>query len=303
MHYNVLIWLNLLWISPQIIASTSLDFKKIHHTQITIERGIYSLFVEKSQIWQVPAFGDFIIKTDYLRDEVSSEDAFQMKNRSTSFSKRVPIENQKTKSFYRGIFRSGKYLILLDPSLRRLHQLDTETMEWRLPRDLMFDTMSSQANERILEELKKYDPKKIWISDITELTAETRENNLLALSYFVDFPLILLSCNSRGLGACMFKKPCKIKGIEKKDAPNLVGLAYSRARKQIVIGNSRSRELSVFKFESCEEIKLITKISMPKELKELTSIDIDEDDNLWISTAEPDPYTNASVYRWNSSDW
>lgn len=287
------------FIASRLHAQSTLDFKKIHHSQITIERGIYSLFIDNDTLWQAPAFGDFVIKTNYKKNGISSEKAFGMEGRSTSDSVRLKISNQKTKSFIRGLFRSGNFLMVLDPSLRRLHQLNLETTEWRITRDIMFDTMDTKSNLRVKKAFQNSDPKKIWFSDV----AVHSETELFVLTYIPGIPLAKLSCDSQGLGTCLFKSICPLPGSMTKSQNDLVGIAYSKKRQQLLIGNEKTKRLEVYEAKGCDGLKLQRAIFLPKELKKMTSIEVDDQDNLWIATAEPDNYLNASTYVWKAEDW
>jgi len=303
------------------IKIQNLDFDKIDHAQISIEREIYGILRDKKKIWSLPKFGGFVIESRYNPDAKDSEEAFFMKGRDTANGRRHPLPEQISDSFWRGIVRIDQKLVIFDPFRRRFITYNLKEKEWGMPRDLVLDLLSPPADSRglppqretnsyrarFLSSYKKVQSQPEIFTDATLLPESWRSRvggaQILIASRVPGFSLIGIKCDLSGLGYCQFQQGCFVDSPIELDSSGLTGIAVSETRRQILVGDYRKQQIYIFRFDSCYHIKHVLTLQLPGQLKAITGLDVDKDDNLWVSTEEPDSYKNASVYRWVKQYW
>lgn len=298
-----------------------LDFDKIDHAQISVEREIYGVYRDGNRIWLLPKFGGFLIESHYNPSGIDSEEAFYMKGRDTAKSERHHLPDNISDSFWRGIFRIDDKLVILDSFRQRFISFSPENKTWGPVRDLVLDLLKPAADSRgqaPLRETQEYQARfrKTYskIKGQAEVFTDTAiipegwrssfaGSQVLLVSRLPGFSLIGLKCDLSGMGYCQFQRGCFIETSSSIDPESLSGIAISKKRRQILIGDYRKQQIYLFRYDSCFHIEHVGALKLPPQLNALTAIDIDADDNLWISTEEPDPYLNASIYRWKPDAW
>ncbi|MFW7379523.1 MAG: hypothetical protein ACOH5I_11990 [Oligoflexus sp.] len=298
-----------------------LEFDKIDHAQISIEREIFGVMRDKDRIWLLPKFGGFLIESRYNASAKDSEAAFYMQGRDTAQSWRHHLPEEVSDSFWRGIIRLDEYLMVFDPYRRRFLTFNAEKKEWGVARDLVLDLLSPPADRRglppqretqnlrarFLQSYKKMAKQPEIFTDVAVLPESWRKHignsQMIVASRIPGFSIIGMKCDLGGMGYCQFQQSCFVEPESKLHAPGLTGVAVSEKRKQILVGDFIKQEINIFHFETCYHIRYLHTLRLPPQLKAITAIDVDAEDNLWISTEEPDPYKNASVYRWSAKNW
>ena len=100
---------------------------------------------------------------------------------------------------------------------------------------------------------------------------------------------------------CDVVRQCFIEGASKDLYKGISGVAISPKRRLIILGDSLNHRLLFVRYDSCFHMPVIRTVALPAELKLLTNVAIDVEDNLWVATAKADDYYNASLFRW--SNW
>jgi hypothetical protein len=298
-----------------------LSFAAIHHAQIAIERGIYGVFRRDEQLFLLPKFGDFFIVGPYQPAAEDPRKAFGRGDEDTAEGTRVKFPKGLSASFWRGVFELDGKWFFLDSYRRRLLVREKLDGEWRLPRDLVLDLIRPPADDRgppIWQEvaslrqrfaaaLKANQDNPEIFSDVAILPQKWRASfggsQLLVASRLPGFPLVTLQCRSQGAGYCQFHRQCFLSPKDSLAAVDTAGIAVSAARKQILIGDYKRHRILVYRLGSCFHLPHVTTIRLPKKIGPLTALHVDQDDRLWVTTKDPDPYRNASVYVWLPADW
>ena len=100
---------------------------------------------------------------------------------------------------------------------------------------------------------------------------------------------------------CNVVRQCFLENSPSQLFRSISGIAISPKRRLIILGDSQGHRLLFVRYHSCFHMPVVRTVALPSELKSLTNIAIDHEDNLWVSTAKADDYHNASLFRW--SNW
>ncbi len=116
------------------------------------------------------------------------------------------------------------------------------------------------------------------------------------------FPLALMECQKSEPSQCSLTRQCYLEGTS-IPADARAGIAISEKRGLIILGHSHEGSLLGYTFQSCFHSFHSHTWVLPKPLKPITNLMIDDEERLWVTTQEPDDYLNASVYYWPRDQW
>ena len=140
----------------------------------------------------------------------------------------------------------------------------------------------------------------------TALAGRTKSDiQILLLTSIADFPVVLMECNRLNLSNCTIKSKCNIQ-TPKGSIPlglKSQGLALTADKKYMIIGNQDDHSIMIFSFGSCSKITHVKDRYLPPAIKKITSLAINDKDDLFIGTLARDAYRNASIFIWERKDW
>lgn len=302
-------------------SKNELNFKAIHHAQIGIDKGVFAILRSGDQIFSIPQFSDYYIQYPYDAMQSKSEQAFQMGERDTAPGKRIRFPEKLGMRFWKGVWQKDGYLWFLDASGPRVITLDTGKTRWSKIRDIVVDLLKPAADSRgeppkkeiqtfrsqFKKSYKKLTKDLPHVFGWTVLPSKQAKrfsgNHFLLLSRVPNFPLLAMTCKNPQKPDCMIARACQLQLPKGVDQEKLAGIAFSPKRNLLLIGNYSSNEIYLYQANSCYHLPLVKRLKLPKEIHELASLYVDDEDNLWIGSSEPDSYRNASTYRWNSDSW
>lgn len=318
---NIIGLITLICSSQTEARETKLSFDDIDHAQISIERAIYGLYRQEDRLWLLPNFGSFIIESPYNSAATSSEAAFFMGNRDTAKGTRVPLPEDLSDSFWRGAFEFDEKLYFLDAYRKRFVRLDPKTKTWGRARDLVVDlarppsdSRGEPTNQEIVQFRRKFlaaynkvkaHPELFSDAELIPRSWRSRfdGSQVILATRIPGYPLVTMRCQSEGLGYCQFERACFLSPEHSPSSEQSSGLAIDEKRRRILIGNYKEQKIYVYRFQSCYHIALVHTMKLPEQLGKITAIHVDKEENLWVTTASPDSYRNASVYRWPKGKW
>ena len=117
------------------------------------------------------------------------------------------------------------------------------------------------------------------------------------------YPLMTMHCSEEIKSNCRVRRTCFVRGDTPKDAGDRLGIAVSRKRRLVLIGDRAAGRIFVYRFRSCYDVVFKQRLYLPERLGRLAGMMVDDQDRLWVSTTKPDQWTNASVYVWESPHW
>lgn len=299
----------------------NLDFTKVKHYQISVEEKVFGVHRYSDRVWSVPRRGNFFISSHYDPKGKDYREAFHMGDRSTALAERIQFPGaEKNKGTWRGpVYMSG-YLLFIDADNLQMYGYNLETKTFTLVSDLIIDrlmpppdsrgmatrTEVKELRSKLLREFGSYKNVYSLIAGVSQLgESQATKNQFLISTRLPSFPLAVSTCEFGRKPFCSVKTVCYLAERQetRNDPIDRSGLAYSVKRRFVLIGSKKYRKIYVYKFNSCFDVRFVKSMSVPKEIKEISALHIDEDDSLWISSPEPDPFTFGSIFKWSSSDW
>lgn len=129
-----------------------------------------------------------------------------------------------------------------------------------------------------------------------------------AVTRIKGFPLLEMECSEaeESPSACVVARACNVDGLADVRLDDIVGAAAIEYHGQrlILLGDASRKAIVSLKYESClHVVRSKTEWLLPARLKEVTNFSVDEAGRLWVSTAAPDDYLNASLYFWDKDAW
>lgn len=318
---KILVWgFGFFLICDKIFAKT-LDFNKVKHYQISIEEKVYGLHRFGDRVWSVPRRGNFFISSHYNPDGKDYRDAFLMGDRSTALSERIELPgNQKNKGTWRGPIHLSNHILFIDADNLRMFGYNLEKKSFSLSGDLIIDrlmpppdsrgratrTEVKEVRARLLREFNGYKNVYSIIAGLSQFDESGKQGGRFLISTRLpSFPLAVSACEQGRKIFCSIKTTCYVSEAKatKVNPMDRAGLAYSRKRGYVLIGSKKHRKIYVYRYKSCFDVGYVKSIAVPKQVREISSLHVDEDDALWVASSEPDPYTFGSVFKWASQDW
>ncbi|MCB9228842.1 MAG: hypothetical protein H6618_04450 [Deltaproteobacteria bacterium] len=122
------------------------------------------------------------------------------------------------------------------------------------------------------------------------------------LTRIPEFPITLLKCQKEDPAQCFVYRGCFVSGFSAV-SENLSGIVANASERELLVGLSDKNGLAKLKYNSCYHIVYDSMMRLPERIRDISDIDIDRQNHLFISTRRKDDYFNASLFRWSSDQW
>ena len=123
---------------------------------------------------------------------------------------------------------------------------------------------------------------------------------IIALTRIKGFPVVSILCSKDDIAKCRIKRRCRIPNIDTMDS---VGIGMSENLNILAIGDRKAKVVRFYRYRTCNNVVYSRSSKLPAPFKEMSYVDIDLQDNLWISTTRPDDFTKGSISMWPKSEW
>ncbi len=294
----------------------TLKFDDIQHSQITLVRGVTSLYLKNNILYETGDFADFYIRSQYKPNPGPHQLPFGTIRNETDFTTRVKLPQRVSKGYWRGVVPFKKYLLMLEGRKMKVI-LDLNGQGFSLFSSIVVDRFSpaddsrgkatsaevANAIYRFTKKLDKRDSGDIIFSGIVPMPQQWggEKDRFFVLTQISGFPIFTMHCQNKDGLVCLLEHQCFVEGLN--DNSSLSGIAVSIKRRQLLIASRSDNNISIMSYKSCYQIEKIAELNLPKQLHELNGVHVDHEDNLWVSTTFPDDYRNASVYKWPATSW
>lgn len=270
--------------------------------------GVNSLAIDKRSL--------FLMSKDKGYFEIKNLDEQKNPKTDFQFSKKIPIKaNRRKRMNFINLLGEKGYTILNGIDLELyFYSVDHRFVSnHSLIYDLIlppqdrggeaptWEISSTRAN--FLNNLKKVQEEKIsGVTKIPPTWATSSRKAYLLSSRIQNFPILMMTCENDNPTQCRIKRHCFTKNLN-IPPKSTSGITIHEKSKTILIANSKDHKIIQLRYYSCFHIVKKNEILLPKRLKRISNILIDDHDNLWISTEFQDDYYNSTVFRWKSSEW
>lgn len=298
------------------VLAADLPLPPQENSAITIERAIQRVLPGRELVL-MPLARNFIVSTPFNSEGKTREERFG----EVIHSFRYQVKELGKASHLVAGYRRGRDIMLFDAGRLEIYRITMEYLPDGVRPSYQFVSQRGVVWDRILplgdgagsvpqwkiakvrREFKKaFRAAKKRIFAVQPWWEGKSEHGLLALSLIPTFPVLELRCSNAIPNKCRVHQACQFH----KDWQGYDGMALfkdGRNRQQMLVANKEQHEIHRFEIKSCRSIASIGKLTVDPKLKALAGVAVDADQRLWVSTSEPDDYTNASVFFWPKEVW
>jgi len=304
--------------------SRILPFNQLRHYQVALENGLYAVYRNQDMVLTSSRSAKFYLLSQYDENAKEQDLGFGSLHTPTDKSERMPFPENESEKRIRGIVPLGPIWFFLDAGRRQFALWQHEQKVWLRSSDIVLDLVRPPRDPR-------GEPTRSEVADLrrgfTRSFAKVQLDNnelfgglaaippfwndrdgsqFLLLIRVPGTPLMTVRCNGRNMNSCQAMRACFVHGLPSHLVEELYGLAVDPVRKELLIGSPGEQRIMRFKAPSCYHIahlKDSDDIGLPEQLKDLSSLFVDSDRNLWLTTLRPDLYKSGTLFRFNAADW
>ncbi len=285
------------------------------HAVPTVLRSSSAIVREKDELF---LFGPKL--NQYVRIPFHPE----AKTRITRFgeytqSTRVAVPPTKYPGDWRGImFFEGEKSMLLDASMLQLvlffPNKNRVIQETTVPIDMIKPARDPQGEPTSVETGKARTKirsayKKVFGSRFTGFASlpagwlQGKKNYYAMASNIEDFPLTVMGCAEDDPTGCTMDRFCYLEGGPHIKSKSVAGVGVSKNGKLLLMGDSERQSIHVFHWDSCFNVRYLRSLELPKNIATITSLHIDHEDLLWVTTNKWENQFDSNLYYWEPSQW
>lgn len=304
-------------------SAMTLPFLQHRHYQIALENGLYAVYRENNQVISSARSSDFFLISQYDEKAGEADLGFGSLHVPTDFAERVPLDKGEKDRRIRGILPKDGTLFLLDSDRRQFLLWQQKQKIWLRPSDIIFDRVKPPADPRgeptrweisqqraamrnAYSALSQEAEVLVGLSQWPSFWKNPDKADFLMLTRLKGFPLLSVKCEGKSSSYCYIVRSCFVHGLKSSLSPLLSGLAVDAKRREILIGIPLEKRIARLKATSCYHLAKTSDqkdILLPEELKNLSNLFIDVDNNLWLTLQRPDLYKSASLFRYDAEVW
>ncbi len=292
-----------------------LEFDKVKHYLVSIEAQLAGVAPQGEMVWTFLRKGSVFVESKYNEQSSDPDLGFGTLKDPMEGSSRVPLAEGEKDRRIRGARVTAEAKFFLDSAKRQILSWDKGKSRWQAPIDIIMDMVRPPADARgeapraEIERtrarfLKSYrmrtdDPEFIvGMTDLPEHWRDRDGSHSLVLLKHQDFPLASLKCQTESDKNCRFMRVCFMPKLSLQEVENLSGIAYRKKTRELWIALNEPPRIIRFSAKSCLGVSKLGVNYLPKELRKMSGLAIDEKDRIWITTAEADLKHSASLFIW-----
>jgi hypothetical protein len=284
------------------------------HAALTVERGLSGVSSVDSALLVFPGKSQHMVKIPL---------DMKAKNRETKFGKmtdqtKIPLENSTYPGDWRGAYEAPDRIIVWDASLLQLLVLRAKDFKTVLSTTVPIDTLKPPADRmgeptarevtRTRERFRA-NSRKIFgskFSGMAEMPAGWSKGDgrqFLLSTHIAEFPVLIMGCLKDDPATCRATRHCFLEGGPKRAADAVTGIGVVPGARELVIGDSGTNQIDVYKFNSCFDVVWKRTLRLPARLPKLSNVSVDSEGRLWVTTLVSDSFTDSNLLYWDKETW
>lgn len=291
-------------------ANKVLDFPAEERSVETPDVKISGIASDDKRLFFVVSDRPHVIATPFSGLKPSRDESFGVLIAST----RHNIADQPPLTMWQGIVYESGRLLLLDGQGLRLQSLNATDFGQVARRSIAWDLIKPAADakgeptrietDQLRAKFRREYQKagEVKLSGLANFSSGKTQKYLVG-TRIAGFPVVMLSCSGEDGSMCYLERACDIPRIADMLPSSVAGVAYSKKRKMLIIGDKAKHRLHMFRFDSCFSVKRKSSVELPAKIKSLSNVYVDADDRLWVTSSSADDYLNASAYVWDNKAW
>ena len=115
-----------------------------------------------------------------------------------------------------------------------------------------------------------------------------------------NLPIFLMECADLEPTQCQLARACPLSfGADKIEVG---GVGIDEKHHRIFLVDRTNNALRIIRYGSCSDLSQVTTWMFPEVINNVTNVKMDASANLWVTLAEPDPYTNGSLFYYTQKE-
>lgn len=295
-----------------------LKFDHIGHSLRSRTNGVYGMYLAAPNVYTFHDRVDYIYQTSY---DKTADRTMAFSDIPFGFAKgeKVPLGKKVGSGRWIGRIDNGDKgfflidarmrLVAFDPDMKFVRETSIVLDKLEPPRDSRGEPTRYELAAFRRRVTKMYDSQPANARIATGITPrpETWPDadgaQYLMATRLPGFAVVTTKCDPDNWGQCHIVRGCFLSGKYKVAPENVAGIAVSRKRNLLLVGDTKYNRILVYDYKSCYHIVLKDVIHLPDRLEKVASLMVDDDDQLWVGTEKQDMFLNASLYIWPSEAW
>lgn len=309
------------YVNPALFAKAKKNFEKSQNSYLamppngqcldSLTPDIRSIHRQEGRVFQGVSHQGFFISTPF--NGIKKEQSATFGEHKDS--QRVALPKELEGGNWQGLAVIENKLVMLDGELSRLALFSLDKLEFVHARSIAWDAVKPardakgeppkpeiQKTQRTFKDAyyKAGSEKFTGMAFDAGRWLGSDANYFFVATNLAGFPLVTLKCSKEDLVSCYFDRTCFVEGLAIPPGA-VAGLALDIKNRKILLADKANHAIHTLAFNSCFDSRTIKATTLDKKIRTITSISIDTDHNLWLSTNQNDDYNNASAYVW--TDW
>lgn len=139
------------------------------------------------------------------------------------------------------------------------------------------------------------------LSQLPKGWIEGKKNSYIMASTMEGYPLTVMGCAEDDPTGCTMERFCYLEGGPPIKAKDVAGVGVSEKEKLLLVGDAGRHSIQVYHWDSCFNVRYVRTLELPKSIMKITSLHIDSDNLLWVTTNKWENQFDSNLYYWD--DW
>lgn len=123
----------------------------------------------------------------------------------------------------------------------------------------------------------------------------------LVSSTLPHFPLFLMGCDPTEPTRCALDRVCPV-ALPEHTLIEIGGVGIDPQHRHVFLVDRTYHALRVIQYEACHDLSLVATWTFPESIQNVTNVKMAQNGFLWLTLAEPDPYTNGSIFYYTPQE-
>lgn len=132
---------------------------------------------------------------------------------------------------------------------------------------------------------------------------EGKKNYYAMASNIEDYPVTVMGCAEDDPTGCTMERFCYLEGGPTIKSKDVAGIGVSAKDKLVLVGDSGRQEIQVYHWDSCFNVRYVRTLKLPKNIMKITSLHVDHEDLLWVTTNRWENQFDSNLYYWETGQW
>jgi hypothetical protein len=296
------------------VNARELPFPAPSHAGMPVQLKVSGLAVDKGDVFVFPDSPSVVIKIPFDTTNKATTSPFG----GLAMQSRIQISGSAYPGRWRGFYSVGEQVVVWDSTILQLLVLQKKDFSVvrsvTVPLDVVKPALdrggeaSHQEVKRLRNKLRGSfkSLKGDRFSGLAEIPSDwegSKGRRFLISTRLSGFPLLLMACDRDDAANCYIERQCQLHGASPQLNANSAGIGINAEKRAVLIANSFSNTIEVFKYDRCGSVQKTGVLKIPTKLPKVETIYLDALSRLWMGTGVIDTQVDANIFFWEKESW